>query len=308
MSIIFKVIAIILVLVGIFIPIAFIINNKKIKKKYSIISILIGIIVFVFSCSFTIIPTGYTGVRSTFGQISKTTVSNGFNWKMPFIQSIEKVNNKQQDVTYSGKIWSETSNRTALYYNEITVTYQINPEKSAWIYANVSNYEDNLIAQNLINSAVKSSSKTLSDTDATNRSIIEPLVLSSIQKSLDEKYGENIICINKVIINNEDFEDSYNKAIAAKQKAQLDAEKQAIKNQKAIDKAKADALVVKTKAEANANAKVIAAQAEVKANRLLENSLTEQILRKSYIERWNGVLPQYVSGDNASVMFGINTK
>ncbi len=308
MSITFKVIAIILVLVGIFIPIAFIINNKKIKKKYSIIPILIGIIVFVFSCSFTIIPTGYTGVRSTFGQISKTTVSNGFNWKMPFIQSIEKVNNKQQDATYSGKIWSETSNRTALYYNEIIVTYQINPKKSAWIYANVSNYEDNLIAQNLINSAVKSSSKTLSDTDATNRSIIEPLVLSSIQKSLDEKYGENIICINKVIINNADFEDSYNKAIAAKQKAQLDSEKQAIKNQKAIDKAKADALVVKTKAEANANAKVIAAQAEVKANKLLENSLTEQILRKSYIERWNGVLPQYVSGDNASVMFGINTK
>ena len=41
MSITFKVIAIILVLVGIFIPMAFIINNKKIKKKYSIIPIKI---------------------------------------------------------------------------------------------------------------------------------------------------------------------------------------------------------------------------------------------------------------------------
>ena len=62
----------------------------------------------------------------------------------------------------------------------------------------------------------------------------------------------------------------------------------------------------KTNAEADANAKLISAEAEAKANELLEKSLTEQILRESWIEKWNGELPQYMSDDNGSVLIGFN--
>ena len=306
MIIFLRIIAAVLFIGSIIATVLYYLAHEEIKKKYLIIPNLIAFVLLVTSCSFKIIPTGYTGVKTTFGQINETTLNNGFNWNIPFVQSIETVNNKQQDIVYSGKIWSETSGRTTIYYDEITVTYQINSEKSAWIFANVSNYEDDLISQNLVASAVKSSSKTLADTEATNRSIIEPLVQKNIQKSLDEKYGEKIVYINKVVINNTDFEDSYNEAIAAKQKAQLKAEKQEIENKKEIEKAKADALVTKTKAQAEADAKVIAAKAELEANKLLDKSLTDHILKKKYIERWNGSLPQYISGNNDSFMFGIN--
>lgn len=279
----------------------------KVKAKYTILGVLLAIVLFTLSCAIVIIPTGYTGVRTTFGQIDSVTVQNGFNWKLPYVQSIERVNNKQQDVTFDGQIWSETSDRTAIYYDGVTVTYQINPEKSAWIYANVANYKDALVNQSIVASAVKASSKSLSDTDSTNRSIIEPLVMDNLQKSLDEKYGENVVYISKVIISNADFEDSYNQAIAAKQQAQLEAEQQAIENQRAIAKAEADATVKKTTAEADAEAKIISAEADAKANELLEKSLTEQILQEMWIKKWNGQLPQYVSGDDSSVMFGIDT-
>lgn len=279
----------------------------KVKDKYSVIGVLVAIVLFTLSCAIVIIPTGYTGVRSSFGQIDSVTVQNGFNWKLPYVQSIEKVNNKQQDITFNGKIWSETSERTAIYYDGVTVTYQINPEKSAWIYANVANYKDALVNQSIVASAVKASSKSLSDTDATNRSIIEPLVMDNLQKSLNEKYGENVVYINKVIISNADFEDSYNQAIAAKQQAQLEAEQQAIENQRAIAKAEADATVKMTNAEADAEAKIITAEADAEANKLLEKSLTEQILQEMWIKKWNGQLPQYVSGKDSSIMFGIDT-
>lgn len=279
----------------------------KVKTRYTIVGILIAVVLFTISCAIVIIPTGYTGVRTTFGQIDSVTVQNGFNWKLPYVQSVEKVNNKQQDITFDGQIWSETSERTAIYYDGVTVTYQINPEKSAWIYANVANYKDALVNQSIVASAIKSSSKSLFDTDATNRSIIEPLAMENLQKSLDEKYGENVVYINKVIISNADFEDSYNQAIAAKQQAQLEAEQQAIENQRAIEKAEADATVKKTNAAAEAEAKLIAAEAEAEANELLEKSLTDQILHEMWIEKWNGQLPQYVSGDSSSVMFGIDT-
>lgn len=279
----------------------------KVKAKYTIVGVLVAIVLFTLSCAVVIIPTGYTGVRTTFGQIDSVTVQNGFNWKLPYVQSVEKVNNKQQDITFKEQIWSETSERTAIYYDGVTVTYQINPEKSAWIYANVTNYKDSLVNQSIVASAIKASSKSLSDTDATNRSTIEPLAMGNLQKSLDEKYGENVVYINKVIISNADFEDSYNQTIAAKQQAQIEAEQQAIENQRAIEKAEADATVKKTTAAAEAEAKLITAEAEAEANELLEKSLTDQILREMWIEKWNGQLPQYVSGDNSSVMFGIDT-
>lgn len=268
------------------------------------ITLITAITLIIFSSSFSIIPTGYTGVRTTFGQIDSVTVQNGFNWKIPFIQSIKTVNNKQQDITVEEEIWSETSQRTAIYYKNIRITYQINPEKSAWIYANVSDYENNLISQNIIASAVKSSSKTVDDTNATNRSIIEPLVMQNLQESLNEKYGDDVVLINKITISDADYEQSYKDAISAKQKSQLEAEKQAIINQQNIDKANADAEVAVTKAQAEADAKIIAAEAEAEANAKLEKSLTDKILREMYIEKWNGELPKVVS-DDSSLMFDL---
>lgn len=276
------------------------------KKKIVAAVFAVALVIFVLVSSITVIPTGYTGVKTTLGQINNKPLNSGLNFKLPFIQSIEKVNNKQQDTVYGDQIWSETRERTAIYYADVTVTYQINPEKSAWIYANVANYRDNLVSQSLVASGIKSSSKDLSDTDATNRSIIEPKAMENLQKALDEKYGENVVIVNKVVIGNADFDDSYNEAIAAKQKATLEAEKQAIENQKAIDKAKAEATVTKTTAEAQAEAKVIAAQAEADANKLLEESLSSRVLKDKYLDKWDGSLPRYVGGEGSSVMIGMD--
>src|SRR5574344_168530 len=110
------------------------VDGKRVAAKGRGWIAVVGIALMLFSFSFKIIPTGYTGVRTTFGQISSQTVQNGFNWKIPFVQEISQVNNKQEDVTFGNKVWAETSERTAICYKNITVTYQINHDKSAWIY------------------------------------------------------------------------------------------------------------------------------------------------------------------------------
>ena len=130
---------------------------KKTSKITVAIIVIIALVITV-SQSIVVIPTGYSGVKTTFGQIHQKTVPNGINLKIPFIQSVEKVNNKQQDIEFSDKVWSETKSRTAVYFENVTVTYRINPEKSAWVYANVSSYRENLVTENLVASAIKSSS------------------------------------------------------------------------------------------------------------------------------------------------------
>ena len=259
-----------------------------------------GVALFILSLSFTIIPTGYTGVRVVFGQVNETPAKNGLCWKIPFAEEIKKVNNKQQDIEFSGEIWGETSERTAISFSGIIVTYSISGDRSAWIYSHVSNYQDNLVSTALVSSAIKTASKTLTDVEATNRGKIEPLALETIQASLDGKYGQGVVTINKVVINNADFEDSYNAAIASKQQAQLEYEQQQIINQKNVEQAKAEAEAAIAKANGEAEALKIAAQAEAEANKTIADSLSEDIFTNYMLDKWNGELPLVV-GDGQTI-------
>jgi len=271
------------------------------KIRAAVIGVVVVLLLVVGFNSVTVIPTGYTGVRVTFGQVSDAVVPNGFNLKVPFVQDIIKVNNKQQDITFDNTISSETLERNEVYFSGITVTYQISSAKSSWIYANVSNYQDNLVSESLVASALKTASKTLTPTDVTSRNILEPLVKENIQKSLDEKFGSDVVKINKVIVNNATFDDEYNNKLAQKQQAQMAYETQQIENKTSVEKAEADAKVKLTQAQAQADAMKIEAEAEAEANKLINDSLTEEVIRNKTIEKWDGQLPTVTGSDNMMI-------
>lgn len=271
------------------------------NKKYIISGIIAALLIMVCIMSVKIIPTGYTGVRMTFGQVNSKVVSSGLNFKIPLAEKIIKINNKQQDEKFSEKVWGETNERTAVYMAEITVTYRINAKHSSWIVSNVTDYKKNLIPQTLIASALKASSKTLSPDDVTNRSKIEPLALTNIQASLDEKYGKGIIDIVKVVINDMDFEDSYKEAIAQKQIAQQEYEKKQIENKQTVEAAEAAAKKKTIDAQADADATKIKASATAEANKKINDSISKNLNNYKMIEKWNGKLPQ-VSGSDGTII------
>lgn len=287
---------------------------KKIKKTAWIALLLVGIVVFMLGHSFEIIPTGYTGVRTTFGQISNATVPNGLCFKIPFVQDIKQVNNKQQDKTIDAAVWGETKEKTPVYAADIVVSYQVDAEKSAWLYANVADV-DSLVDGKIVASAVKSAMVELTVEAVTNRSYIEPSVASKLQEALDEKYGEYTIVVKTVVVNDMDFEESYNAAIAEKSIAAQNQQRQEIENQTAIAKAEADKQVAIANAEAAAEAKriaaeaeaeamLIAAEAEAEANRKLTESLTDDVINNKIIEKWDGKLPVVSSDSDTIIDFG----
>ena len=258
------------------------------------------LIAFLLIRSLTIVPTGYTGVKTSFGQIQETTIQSGkLNFTIPFVQSIHTVNNKQQDKHIEDQIWGEASDKTPVYAADVIVTYQVLPEKSAWLYANVSDIK-NLLGDELIASAVKSAMSELGPEDVTNRTKVEPLAQRKLAESLNQKYGEGAVFINKVVINNMDFEEAYNTAIQQKSIAQQNADKQKIENEAAIAKAEADKQVAITNAEAEAQKTSIAADAQAEANRKIAESLSDTLIEYQKIQKWDGKLPT-VSGSNALV-------
>ena len=221
------------------------------------------------------------------------------NFCIPFVQSIHKVNNKQQDKHIEAQVWGEASDKTPVYAADVIVTYQVLPEKSAWLYANVSDIK-NLVGDELVASAIKSAMAELGPNEVTNRTKIEPLAQQKLAESLVQKYGEDVVFVNKVVINDMNFEDAYNEAIQQKSIAQQNADKQKIENEAAIAKAEADKQVAITNAEAEAQKTSIAADAQAEANRKLAESLSDTLIDYQKVQKWDGKLPT-VSGGNALV-------
>lgn len=252
--------------------------------------------------SVRVIPTGMTGVKVRMGQVQEETLSSGVHFKIPFIESIKKINNKQEELTYSGQCWGESKDQTPVYYENVVVTYQIAPSASVWLYSNIDKnfIKDGLalIPVAMVSSALKDASVTLDTRDVTKRGTIEPLAAKELQEALNEKYGDGSVTVVRITIENADFEQSYNDIIAERQAAQIKYEQQEIENKTTIEKAKADAEAVEVKAQAEANAKIVAAEAEAEANRKVRESLTDEILKNNMITKWNGELPKVQSGDS----------
>lgn len=133
--------------------------------------------------------------------------------------AIHKVNNKQQDKHIEAQVWGEASDKTPVYAADVIVTYQVLPEKSAWLYSNVSDIK-NLVGDELVASAIKSAMAELGPNEVTNRTKIEPLAQQKLAESLVQKYGDDVVFVNKVVINDMNFEDAYNEAIQQKSIAQ----------------------------------------------------------------------------------------
>lgn len=278
------------------------VKQPKLAKWPAVILFAVSLTLVIGASSFKVVPTGYTGVKTTFGMIDETSCMPGFNPITPFVQSVSLVNNKQQDIRFEERIWSETSEQTAVYMEGVAVSYQIVPEASAWIYANVDNWVEKLIDLDIVSSACKTASRQQPAEKVTNRAVIEPASKAALQKTLDDKYGPERIIVKAVIINNIDFDESYNQAIAERSAAMQKQQQQTIENAIAIEKAEADAEAARKRAQGEADAELIVANGKAKAAEVINGSVTGISQRQNIIDKWDGQLPRYV-GEGGS--FGI---
>ena len=263
------------------------------QKALGIIIVILGLVTEILGASVKFVPSGYVGIRTSYGQISDKPVNQGQNWHVPFIERIYLVNCKQQEKDFKElQIWSETSERTEVYCQQVVVDYQINAEDAAWIWQNVEEYDTNLVKQTSVESGIKAATKQFSDIDVTDRAKIEGAAKDAIQKALNTKYGKQIVNVVSVTIGNINFSDAYNEAIEKKAQAKLAAEAAEYSNKQVTQqvqaeaeqqkiKAEADAEAKKIKAEAEAESITIQAEAEAKANKMIAESLTPELIDKA---------------------------
>lgn len=268
-----------------------------VKEKIvpAIIGIMLGIIFFLITISIVIVPTGYMGIKSRYQQIEGDPLKPGTYFTMPFINQVDKINCKQQEITYENQIWGESNERTPVYAENISISYQINPEKAAWIWANVEEWDYKLLKSSAIITAIKRASVELPNDQVTNRTYIQPLAIKYLQEELDKYYKESIITIYAINIGNMDFSPEYNTALEQRDLAKLEAENAKYVNEKKLADAEAATKEAKIKsdskieiekqeAEAAAEKKRIAAEAEADSNRKIAESLTPELIELKRID------------------------
>ena len=274
------------------------------------VAAIIALIVVVLCV--TRVPAGYVAVQySMNGGVKDEVLSQGFHIVSPTIKTtLYTVGLEQSYLTSDERGDSETDESFSASSSEgkaiqidLTFTYQYQPENVTGVFnrfkgQNGKDVRDSFIKPNIISWTKEVVARyRVSDVLGIERANINTALTNYLAQKF-EQYG---ITISNVSLINVEVDEETREAINAKITAQQNAETQGINNQTAIDKATADAQVARTNAQAKADAKMIEAQAEADANKLIEQSLTTQILEQKYIEKWDGQLPK-VSGDNSMIL------
>ena len=272
--------SIILIAAGIFT--IFALRNLKMYKTVASALIVVGLVAFGASCV-TSVPTGHTGVVTTFGKVEDYTFEAGIHIKSP-ISEVTYMDNRTQKGSLQMSCFSSDIQEVNVTY---TINYQIQKQNAQTIYKTIGNDYYNTVITPCIFEALKTIAAQYS---AENLIASRAQMAQEVEDSLAEKLRIYNVELVSTAIEDMDFTDAFTNAVEEKQVAaqnKLKAETQA--EQKLIE------------ARAEAEAKLIAAKAEAEANQVIAQSLSDDILYQQWLEKWDGVLPS-VAGSDASVI------
>lgn len=275
-----------------------------------VLAVLIIFGVIMTALCTTRVPAGYVAVQYNMnGGVKDEVLTQGWHVVSPTTKTTLYTIGIEQSYLTAGEngdskgdeSFTASSSEGKAMTIDLTFTYQYQTENVTNIFTKFKGQSGKEVRDSFIKPNIVSWTKEViarykvSDVLGEERANIN-LALTEYLAEKFENYG---ITISNVSLINIDVDEETRQAINAKITAQQNAETQAINNQTNIEKAEAEAKVKLTQAQAEADAKKIQAEAEAEANELLQKSLTAKILRQEYIDKWNGELPEIVTGDDS---------
>ena len=247
--------------------------------KLLIITLIMGLFAIItLFASFKTVKSGEIGLRIRFGKIINSTLHEGINFKVPYIEKIQKVNVKVQK---SEETVESSTKDMQIINTTVAVNYRIKVDKASNLYKTVGNKYEDTILQPAIKESIKTAiAKYNAEEITTKRNEVSIECLKAIQNKV-EKYG---IAIEDFNLTNFSFSEEYTKAIEDKQVAEQKLEK----------------------ARLEAEQKIVEAEATRKSNELLNQTITDKTLAEKFLEKWDGKLPETYAGNDILKMFNLN--
>lgn len=308
-------------------------NNKGVGAGIcGVLGALLVLAFIVVPFSFHTVDTGELAVVKNMGKITHVR-EPGTNFDLWFINSYQKYDTKVQNVDITTAAYSSDAQTMNV---AMTLQYQISSDKVIDIATQYGSLE---VLQNRIQSiAIEKTKAVLSSYKAMDiiaqRSQISPAVEVAIKDAIGDEY---FVKVNTVVLSNIDFSDAFEAAVEDKMIAEQAKLKAEYDNETKVAQAKAEAEAVKAAAAAEAEAKILANEAEIKvaeakaqaelkkaqaqkaiaeaeaeaikvkaeaeaeANRIIAESITQELLEKILAENWDGALPDTYVGNGSDL-------
>lgn len=285
--------------------------SKKSVRGLIIVAVAIIALSVLSSTMFIQVPTGHTGVVTTFGKVEEYVLSEGINFKMPW-QKVIRMDNRAQKESISTQAFSSDIQQVDI---TCTVNFSVDRETSQNLYRNVGEYYYDTVMLPRINEDVKAVfTKYSADSLMTNRENLS----NEIKDILAPEMKEFGIEIMSVSVENIDFTDVFTDAVEQKQvaeqarlQAQIEQEQKTMeenaKAEREVIAAEAAAEVAKIDADAKAYAVEVQAKAEAEANAKLAASITDELIKYNEINQWDGALPQFYGAEGMLPILNTNS-
>ena len=251
------------------------------SPKIWVYVILVIFLLITIRSSLVIVDAGYKAVILRYGSVAGVR-DEGLGFKIPFIDRAiffeTRVRKQQILATAASKDLQQVDVTVALNYR----TEEDMVDKIYQELGMQEDYVDRIIIPRLQEATKATTAKYTAEEIITKREIVRDELVNLIK----QKLGTLFIRVEDVSIVNVEFSPEFTQAIEEKQLA----EQRALKAENDLKRI-----------EIEAKQKIVSAEAEAEALKIIKSNLSELVIKKMFIEKWDGKLP-LVLGNQPTIL------
>ncbi|MFC1727476.1 prohibitin family protein [Patescibacteria group bacterium] len=279
-------------------------KNMTVQFDYQRFVVPAGIAIFLvlmFLFSLRIVKAGTVQVVTRLGKVTGRVLSPGGHLIAPLVEGTISYNTKK--VTYEAS--SDPGRSKATYTDEpvdtttkdgqqielsYTARFSVDPQKAGWVANNIGTEVD--VVEKIVKTDTRIHARNIAR--EFNAADLYTGNISDVQKAIEETlrpiFEDNGLLLDEFGIRSITFTPEYINAIEAKQ-----IEKERVITEENIAKQE----------EFRKQARITSAEGQAEEQRLQRLTLTDELLMKMWIEKWNGEVPSVVSGEQGNLLFQI---
>ncbi len=237
----------------------------------------LAMLVFAFG-SWAVVPPGHRGIVIHAGKVQPEVLGEGLTAKLPLYTTVMPVSVRVRQSVIQTTAASKDIQKV---HTTVAINWHISPENVMTVFQQLG--EDEVIENNIIDKAAAEVLKA-----ATAKLTAEEILLkrNELKLTIDKELITRLALFNLVVdvvnLSDFDFDPEFNKAVEEKQVAE-----QKVKT----------ATYNAARATQEANAEIEKAKGQAEAQRLLRQNITEDLIQKLAIEKWDGKMPLYFGGN-----------
>lgn len=259
--------------------------SQKTSKDLYIASraILFLLILALCSAFFVIVNAGERGVLMQFGEVQEEVLAEGVHVILPLVNTVQKLSVRVQKQEISAEASSKDLQDV---FTDVALNWHIIPDQTNRLFREIG--DEQAVIERIINPAIEEILKAVMARYTAEEIITRrEEVKAGVDEELTTRLDPYHVAVDDVSLVHIHFSDRFRDAVEAKQVAEQEAKR---------------AGFMAIKAAQEAEAKINSARGEAEAQRLIQETLTPDLLHKQTVDKWDGKLPLIMSNDTMKLL------